>query len=80
MDPSKNELQSMLGDAMHNAIPIQKVLNLTEAEYKEKYAKPFVIDDKNNTIKSKSINLDNIISKEETQIILSLSRLHYGNN
>ena len=43
MDPSKNELQSMLGDAMHNAIPIQKVLNLTEAEYKEKYAKPFVI-------------------------------------
>ena len=66
MDPSKNELQSMLGDAMHNAIPIWKVLNLTETEYKEKYANPFVIHDKNNTIKSKSINLDNIISKEET--------------
>ena len=66
MDPSKNKLQSMLDDAMHNAIPIWKVLNLTETEYKEKYAKTFVIHDKNNTIKSKSINLDNIISKEET--------------
>ena len=66
MDPSKNKLQCMLDDAMRNAIPIWKVLNLTETEYKEKYGKPFVIHDKNNTTKSKSINLDNIISKEET--------------
>ena len=34
MDRSKNKLQSMLDDAMHNAKPIWKVSNLTETEYR----------------------------------------------
>ena len=39
MDPSKNKLQSTLDDAMHNAILIWKVLNLTETEFMKKICK-----------------------------------------
>ena len=45
-----------------NAIPIWKMLNMTEAEYKEKHCEPFVIDAANNKIEIVDV-IDNSMKK-----------------
>ena len=44
MDCSNNATENVFDVSILNAIPIWKMLNMTEAEYKEKHCEPFVID------------------------------------
>ena len=44
MDCSNNATENVFDVSIINAIPIWKMLNMTEAEYKEKHCQPFVID------------------------------------
>ena len=57
MDFSNN----MYDISISNAIPIWKMLNMTENEYKEKHCKPFVIDAINEIEINYIIDIDNSV-------------------
>ena len=62
MDCSNNATENVFDVSILNAIPIWKMLNMTEAEYKEKHCQPFVIESANNKIEIDDV-IDNSIKK-----------------
>ena len=55
MDCSNNATENVFDVSILNAIPIWKMLNMTEAEYKEKHCQPFFIESAN------KIEIDDVI-------------------